>query len=563
MKKVLSALGLGVLIIGCSAGVDATGADPIAHDDAALLGDVNQIDAHPFIPAVVKVNLHDISDKFLGGCSGTVIAPNKVLTAAHCFCGAVDHGYIKLADSAGNLTTPQFPFSFWQNPADALVCGSSWATLSNDDALAHSPKDVAVITLPAPLPGIIPASIFLGDPEIAYNTRLVPKYWAVGFGKNAPAASSPDDKCLGCDVRRSGELNTVRPERDSCGIGEVDCWPGVLWSAPSFKGGANIMTSLGDSGGPLFFNVDTKGAVVSGVSSSWYDGDDSASRWATLGANADFLWDAIGWAPTLTMDQQRAQTAIYVKRMLLINDRAHVEGDGHTGARVVAAAGPVRIGVEAFVGEVRSRGPINLEDRSRSGNVYSSNVVAATPAAIATSKLSAEFQKFEDFNIASPFAGQSGRQFLGPDQNATLPPGIHASLTVNARSNLTLQKGLHIFDDLTLESGSTLTFGPEPTWVFLTTSNNIALRGRVVGTASRLLVAAPNSSWVILGDSWSGTLVAPKANIIADMVTNATLTGSFFSDSFELHQGRYLFHAPFAGNWIPTCTLANGFDGCS
>jgi hypothetical protein len=249
--------------------------------------------------------------------------------------------------------------------------------------------------------------------------------------------------------------------------------------------------------------------------------------------------------------------------MLLINDRAHVEGDGHTGARVVAAAGPVRIGVEAFVGEVRSRGPINLEDRSRSGNVYSSNVVAATPAAIATSKLSAEFQKFEDFNIASPFAGQSGRQFLGPDQNATLPPGIHASLTVNARSNLTLQKGLHIFDDLTLESGSTLTFGPEPTWVFLTTSNNIALRGRVVGTASRLLVAAPNSSWVILGDSWSGTLVAPKANIIADMVTNATLTGSFFSDSFELHQGRYLFHAPFAGNWIPTCTLANGFDGCS
>ena len=75
----------------------------------------------------------------------------------------------------------------------------------------------------------------------------------------------------------------------------------------------------------------------------------------------------------------------------------------------------------------------------------------------------------------------------------------------------------------------------------------------------QLLVGVTQAPWVELGNDWNGTLVAPKASVVADMVTNATLSGSFYSFNFDLHQGRFLFYVPFAGaRWVPVCTTAGG-----
>jgi hypothetical protein len=559
-------VGLLVLATGCGAPVDSAELDELeATGSEPLIGAVNQIDNHPFSAAVARINFLSPAGAAAGSCTGTLVAPNKVITAAHCFCGSIGGGTLQFADATGNIpgTAPTFAFNQWQIPPDVQLCGGvDWV---NDTA-----RDIAVITLQAPFPTATPAQVFLGHPEIAVETgRLNQTWWSIGYGNNTPIGLVPG-RCVGCNVRRSGAWNQVGPERDACTSFiipfEFDCWNGVLWSAKSIEDGNSMEASNGDSGGPLFFNVDS--ALPPVVSGAFSHGD-GFSRWSTFGENADFLWGAIGLPFTLTLAEQRAGTAVYAKRSLRINDRAHVQFgvSANAGARVVAGAGTtnagVRIGVEAFVGDVRARGTIFLEDRSRVGAVFSKDRIHRRNGVIASvPPLAAEFQRFEDFDIASPFVPFNTTTNVGPGASTSMAPGVHGNTTVFGNSTLTLGAGLHIFNRLQLESGSQLALGAGPVWVFVNAGGSLIFRGQVTGNAANHLIAAPNASSIFIGNNFQGTLVAPRASVTADMVTNALLAGAFFVNDFELHQGRFLQFVPFTRNWIPTC-LGGGFTGCN
>ena len=92
MRSKVLFLSLSILVAGACSGGDApptpTAAAPIPAADTCNsldgIGILNGATCAPEGSSVVKLNLRNASGNSLGGCSGTVVAPRAVLTAAHC-----------------------------------------------------------------------------------------------------------------------------------------------------------------------------------------------------------------------------------------------------------------------------------------------------------------------------------------------------------------------------------------------------------------------------------------------------------------------------------------------
>lgn len=92
---VLLSVSILVALFGCSGGGDGsptpTAAAPIPAADtcgslggASTIGILNGAECAAERSSIVKLNLRSASGDSVGGCSGTVVAPRAVLTAAHC-----------------------------------------------------------------------------------------------------------------------------------------------------------------------------------------------------------------------------------------------------------------------------------------------------------------------------------------------------------------------------------------------------------------------------------------------------------------------------------------------
>jgi len=560
-------LGLGIVsafaMSGCGADI---GEYEVATDQDPLFGSVTETSNRPFVLATALVMTTT------GTCSGTLVSPTRVITAAHCLCEGS-----AVSVSFAQLPGAQFPVVSATWPPNAKVCGDDWSTTSDEDPVAYSPWDVAVLTIGPDAAGMPPAVTpvvpYLADPDIGLDTQRIRQgIWAVGYGTNAPAEWTPDN-CLGCGTRRSGPINNVSMVSDACDVPfEVDCFRARLWRAAGIEGGEITEFARGDSGGGLFLNVDS-GATeyLVGVCSHFYDGDPAnKQRWAPLGHSGDFLWDAIGLPPTLTLAEQLANTAIYGKGPVRVNDRARVviPGNANNGRRVVAG-GYVRIGVDALAGDVRARDSVEVADRGRAGSVQSSRRIYIRNGATTGATLEGEFMKFEDFSLSVPFPSSSTPlQVVESGVTRTLAAGPQGSWAVRAGGVLRLtDPGVYVFTQLSLDANSTVQALATPVWIYVM-SSHLQFHGRLISSGSRAMVGAPNAQGGTILNEFHATLVAPNALIHADMVAGAKIAGSVFAREFELHQGRFLEHVPFASAanvpypWIPTCP-PGAFTPCS
>jgi hypothetical protein len=199
----------------------------IATSEENLWGQVTTTSTRPFVLASAFMMMPS------SGCSATLVAPDRLITAAHCT------GNIVFAQ----LPNAQFPIVGASWPSNAKVCGDDWATTSDEDPVAYSPWDIAVVTIgPDPmtgqLPGITPVTPYLADTDIGFDTgRIAQSIWAVGYGNNVPAEWDPN-ACIGCGVRRSGPLEDVEMASDPCDVPlEVDCFRARILRARAIDGG--------------------------------------------------------------------------------------------------------------------------------------------------------------------------------------------------------------------------------------------------------------------------------------------------------------------------------------
>ena len=214
MKKLLSLVALSFL---CSCGSSGDATDecsdiglPSRILSGTECGDVSR-------SSVVRIELYDDGDE-LGVCSGTVIAPTKILTAAHCVIDDVDEARIEV----GGKTIKSIRLA--AHP-DAEV---------DDEEITSPDRDVAVITLEEPT-DISPLPIFIGT-----DIQRGDEFSIFGYGL------SENDE----DELRSGRME-IEDIEDEYFNSEFD--------------GDTSGACFGDSGGPGIVSINPGGNYSPGV----------------------------------------------------------------------------------------------------------------------------------------------------------------------------------------------------------------------------------------------------------------------------------------------------------
>jgi len=173
-------------------------------------------------------------DGTLGVCSGTLIAPTVVLTAAHCLVEVVEAGAVCQPDGAR-----------------LEVLASDWVMHPEYDG-ERPYADIGLVFLSSPMGGIVPATL----PSLRPTGR---RGVLVGYGVDGADVSN---------VKRTGSIKLMkrcpRKARRRVGLlrGALDeslCWK------PKPGG---VDACIGDSGGPLFVDGEVVGVTSAAITAS-------------------------------------------------------------------------------------------------------------------------------------------------------------------------------------------------------------------------------------------------------------------------------------------------------
>ena len=211
MRSVLSAsvAALALLVL-------APGAGAITHG-------VPDGNGHPEVGALLAQQA--FPDGTWAECSGTLIAPNVFLTAAHC-----DEGVSRVAVTFDSSYVSATGTTHW----------GTWHADPNYNQAQSNPQDLAVVVLDNAVTGITPARLpgagALGG--LSHGQAFTP----VGYGAQS-VTSGPGGKTFHyADIRfvATGTLNAITPS-----------WLRISQNPATGNGG----TCYGDSGGPNFLGA--------------------------------------------------------------------------------------------------------------------------------------------------------------------------------------------------------------------------------------------------------------------------------------------------------------------
>lgn len=216
-------------------GASDDAADPAGTDDQAIIHGAASSAAQD---AVVMLR---IGEEAL--CSGTLVAPNLVLTARHCV-SQTDEGIACAPDGhalAGGVVGPDRPVGelvvYTGRKSQSVVPAAHAARIFHDDAVNLCNHDLALLLLDREVSDVSPAPLRLQD-----NTKAGESVTAVGWGLTTKDA-----------------IPSARQQRRSVPI--LDVGPSAETPAHDMVVGESICS--GDSGGPA---LSQRGAVIGVVS---------------------------------------------------------------------------------------------------------------------------------------------------------------------------------------------------------------------------------------------------------------------------------------------------------
>ena len=231
-----------------------------------MYGDVvaNPSVQYPEVVSIWEDLLEDADPRYFDfSCTGTLIEPQVVLTAAHCVQGVDSPLYVEYGGSQLGSGTFVPVVSDWYNPR------YSKSRIAND---------VGVLYLGAPVPGVRPAKLMKSS-RISSKTKLE----LVGWGNDQNGDNNGRLHSLGVKI----DVPRARSVFGSEFNPRTTLAAGRYFKADRVYGGA----CNGDSGGPLFLSGSREPRRIVGIVSYGIRGCDANAP--TVFARSDFYWRSI------------------------------------------------------------------------------------------------------------------------------------------------------------------------------------------------------------------------------------------------------------------------------
>jgi len=487
----------------------------------------------------------------VGNCSGTLVTPTKVVTAAHCFlCPTTT------SPAAISVSFAQGGGTFAAAAPPALYPGY---TLDCSDPMPD-PFDIAVLTLATPVPAAVatPQPLFLSDPLAAINdTTLQLPCVVAGYGGNVHPSSGE-----GAGTRRFGNL-VPQWYHDFCGdVCEGPCTSIPVWRQDLLTVTNEAITAKGDSGGGLFCTVNGAPALV-GVASgnsridAWCNTESNSIK-ASTGGHAgvrDFLIQQVGF-PSVGSN---TSFALNSKGSTFVNDRARVVDTTSSRGASIAAGSAGRLGVESFVGSSFFNAPMQVADRARIDGTLRVNGSIQRGNSIQGTLLPHTFSQLPAWDLAVTFPTTTSPAIhLFQSQKQTLDAAfankLVTNVTVDWGANLTLACGTTYFiDRLTINQGGQLTIDSNcgPGRVFIKSS--LVINGGTISDTNASIIGDTLIGYLgtqaISVNTVYGTVVAPRAKVT--VANQNWVFGAIFASTIEVHQDSGVMHYPFNFSWTP------------
>lgn len=309
MTRILFLLLFGLFLLGLDAPDEAqqVPSGP-AEDEAGPVGIVGGEETADY-EAVVALTERDDEGYTWFYCTGTLIEPDLVLTAAHCFDGPTPTEVF--------IGTDLFAWEGDFEPIESYDVHPLWDGLEDYGAIEH---DVAVIRLEGAVSGVDPIPLHTG-PASALQGETI-RY--VGFGDSAGASPSP--------IKRTA-LSVVD---------DADYFDFFITSAVTGS------PCSGDSGGPMLVE-DVDSVTVAGVDSFVIEACGDRAGATRVEEYLDWIADPDGWEPG-DDDDDASDDDDDDREVVNMGDLN--EGSGCGASLAAGAAGPLGL-LLLVVGRVR------------------------------------------------------------------------------------------------------------------------------------------------------------------------------------------------------------------